>query len=93
MKRLFLILELKTYLEYEEKYFLDNNLEQRFNKDGYVTLSLLNEVRLKELFQLLNELQSGTDKNNVKIKASYELSFLIKMRTTREWLWRGLSIF
>lgn len=50
-------------------------LENKFEKDGYITLDLLDKEALQNLFQLLNELAQMKDESNVQIKSSYELSF------------------
>lgn len=62
----------------KRKVFFDQNLENRFNKDGYVTIPLLDASKLNELFALLNDLQSGSDQTNVNTNSSYELSFFNK---------------
>lgn len=55
--------------------FKDIDLENKFNKEGYVTLRLLNNEELSELFALLDELKSHYDRKNVNTNSSYELSF------------------
>lgn len=55
--------------------FRYQSLNDRFNKEGYITLPLLNEEQLHNLFNLLNELKAKSDNTKVNVSTSYELSF------------------
>lgn len=58
--------------------FRSEELENEFQREGFVTMDLLNESKFKELQQLLHELLHSTDKENVNIQSEYELSFFNK---------------
>ena len=55
--------------------FKSPQLEQQFNKDGFVNVELLSEEEIKELRQIFEELDAEGRKGSVNVDSSYKLSY------------------
>lgn len=54
---------------------INDELEKQFHRDGFITLDLLSEDKVIELFQLISDLNQGHIKNSIEENSTYKLSF------------------
>ncbi|MCP4123958.1 MAG: phytanoyl-CoA dioxygenase family protein [Bacteroidetes bacterium] len=59
----------------DRRVFLSDEMERNFNKDGFITMDLLDESSFSKLMGLLDKLKKSADQGNVSKKSEYELSF------------------
>ena len=75
------------------KVFNESTLEQEFDKNGFVPISLLNPSGLGELSAILENLKEEGEKGMDEIKSSYKLSFFSSDTAYRKKVFEQLGNF
>lgn len=54
---------------------INDDAENQFHRDGFITLDLLSSEKVKELLELISNLNQGHIKNSIEENSTYKLSF------------------
>ena len=77
----------------KQRVFKSDDMQSRFDSDGYVVIDLLNDEQLAKLFKVLEGLKEDKEKTKLSIDSGYGLSFFSESDEYRKKVFEAVSSF